>query len=225
MALLEDALALSARARRIDADRSDNEQRNRLSNRVSDLRTAIDTIGNLLELRREATTAGAVIAWRPSRLTSAHQALVKVSQDGLPTERHLETARAQIGRATTDLTRAVETGWKPWAEEQLDRTPDEKIAVLQGDERQTAAKDWTQLKKLAAKAPKNSREITEFVGLRNRVTRALRAVPHLSEDLRDLLQRLDGKPPLTLADLSDSSIAMLREAGFASHVQLSRRIG
>jgi hypothetical protein len=225
MALLEDALALSARARRIGANRSDTEQRNRLGARVADLRTAIGTIGNLLELRREATAAGAMIAWRPSRVTSAYQSLIRVSQDGLPTERQLETGRSQIGRATTELTRAMEAGWKPWAEEQLNRTPDEKIAVLQGDERQAAAKDWTQLKRLAAKAPKNNHEIIEFVRLRDRIIQALRPVPHLSEDLRELLQRLDGKPPLTLADLSDSNIAMLREAGFASHVQLSRRIG
>lgn len=225
MTLLEDALALSARARRIDADRSDSEQRSRLRARVSDLWTAIDAISNLLELRREATAAGAVIPWKPSRLTSAHQALVRVSQDGLPTEKHLETARAQIGRVTTELTKAVETGWKTWAEEQLNRTPDEKIPILQGDERQTAVKDWTQLKRLAGKAPKNSHEITEFVRLSNRINRVLRPVPHLSEDLRELLRRLDAKPPLTLADLSDSNIAMLREAGFASQVQLSRRIG
>lgn len=225
MALLEDALTLSARARRIGADRSDNEQRNRLLARVSELRTAVDAIGNLLELRREATVAGAEITWRSSRLTSAYQTLTAVSKDGLPTEKHLETARAQVGRVTTELTRAVEAGWTPWAEEQLVRIPHEKISVLQGDERQAAVKDWTQLKRLAGKAPKNSQEIAEFVRLRDRATQALRLIPDLSNDLRELLQRLDAKPPLTLADLSDSSIAMLCEAGFASQVQLTRRIG
>jgi hypothetical protein len=225
MALLDDALTLSARARSIGADRSDIEQRNRLAARVTDLRTAIDTISKLLELRREAIATGVGIGWRPSRLSSAYQALLRASQGGLPTEKHLNTAQSQIARTTTELNKAVEAGWKPWAEEQLNRVPHEKIAVLQGDEQQAAVKDWNQLKRLAAKAPKTNREIVEFVRLRDRIIRALRPVPHLSEDLRDLFQRLDGKPPLTLADLSDSSIAMLREAGFASQVQLSRRIG
>ena len=225
MALLEDALTLSARARRIGANRSDTEQRNRLRARVSDLRTAIDAIGSLLELRREANAVGAVIAWRPSRVISAHQSLVRVSQGGLPTERQLESAQSQLTRAKNDLAKAVEVGWKAWAEEQLIRIPDEKIAVLPDDERQVAVKDWAQLKRLAGKALKSNGEIAEFIRLRERTAQALRPVPHLSEALRQLLQRLDSKPPLTLADLSDNTIAMLRDAGFASHVQLSRRIG
>jgi hypothetical protein len=123
------------------------------------------------------------------------------------------------------LAKATEVGWKAWAEKQLHSIPDEKIAVLPGDERQAAVKDWTQLRRLAGKAPKNNHEIAEFIRLRDRTTQALQPVPHLNEALRELLQRLDGKPPLTLADLSDNTIAMLRDAGFASHVQLSRRIG
>lgn len=225
MALLEDALALSAQARRVDAARADNEQRSRLRARLSDLQAAIDEVRSLLELHRDATVAGAEIAWRPTRLSSACRNLARVSKDGLPTEKHLDTAKSQVTVATNELTKAIGLGWTRWTEAQLASTPDEKIAALQGDERQAAAKDWTQLKKLAGKTPRTSRDVTEFVRLRERIVQAVRPVPNLSDELHDLLQRLDGKPALTLADLSDSNIAMLRKAGFASHVQLSRRLG
>lgn len=225
MALLEDALALSAQARRVEADRANNEQRSRLRARLSDLQTAIDEVRNLLELQYEAAATGVEITWRSTRLTSARRNLARVSQDGLPTEKHLDTARGQLRSATTELTKAVGLGWTRWAEAQLASTPDEKIAVLQGDERQTAAKDWTQLRKLAGKTPRNSREVAEFVRLRERIVRAVRSVPQLSDELHDLLRRLEGKPALTLADLNDDDIAMLRKTGFASHVQLSRRLG
>lgn len=225
MALLEDALALSARARSIESDRSDNEQRSRLRSRVSEVGTAIDTIGSRLELRHEAVLAGAEITWRPSRLKNAHGTLARVSQDGLPTEKHLEVAKAAITRATTDLTKAIESGWKQWAEERVRHVPDEKIAVLSEEERHEVVADWARLRKLAGKAPRNRGEVAEFVRLLARITQALQDVRQLSKSLREILERLDSKPPLTLADLDDSSIATLRAQGFASHIQLSRRIG
>jgi hypothetical protein len=221
LTVLEKANRFRTQAELIRAQQSDTDELTRITHRVAAVRTALQNLDRALKAARSI----ADLPDAPTIDTTADDGYndFKRKIDGSDFNdavfraavRKLDTASAKID---TDGQQA----WKTWTAQRLGRLRPERIAVLPAAERKGILERRTRLERIAT-TPATPAAVTEFVTSYDLLREQLDDLPDLPSRLVDLLERLSQRKPLTIADLSEDDLLILRESEVGSQIELRRR--
>lgn len=221
LTVLEKANQFRTQAELIGAQQSDTDELTRITHRVATVKTALQKLDRAL-------TAALMVADLPDAPTidlavdDGYDDFKRKIDNSDFTDPVFRTAGRKLEAATTKVDAEGQQAWKSWTAERLGRLGRERIAVLPGAERRSARERWSRLERIAASLPDRS-SVAEFVTTYDNLRELLDNLPDLPSQLVDLLDRLSQRTPLTIADLSDEELRILRESDVSSQIELRRR--
>lgn len=221
LTVLEKANRFRTQAQLISAQQSDSDELTRLTHRVADVRTA------LLKLDR-ALAAARSIADLPNAPTIDIPADdgyndFKRKIDGSDfNDSVFRAAVRKLDAAAAKIDIGGQQAWKSWTAQRLGDLRPERLAVLPAAERKGILERRTRLERIAS-APAAPAAVTEFVTSYDLLRERLDDLPDLPSHLVDLLDRLSQKKPMTIADLSEEDLRILRESEVGAQIELRRR--
>jgi hypothetical protein len=221
MSVLEKATRLQFEADRIYLSQAGTQEAERVQNRVHSLSVAI---GNLRMLAKTAQfligrTGGRI---EFSTLEQGYKELAKHAERGFPSNQAFGNAERRLKSTADALATAIQIQWKDWAADQLAALELSRIAML-GQKQQAQANML--LKSLKASAVSSSPDIAQITGFINQhalLSEELQQAPDVPAELLALLNRLNNGG-VTLADIGDEEIALLRAHAMDRQVELKRK--
>jgi hypothetical protein len=120
---------------------------------------------------------------------------------------------------STDLGAA----WSRWTEQRIAGLPLLRIPLLDPGDQETAREWRNELQSLAKNPLPTSTDISMFHSAAAQLAEALAKVSDPPQEVLAVLKRLGERPPLTLAELADDDIRLLRQAGVAAQIDVRRR--
>jgi hypothetical protein len=221
MTLLDKANQFRTKAVLIGAQQSDTDELTRINHRVTAVKAALQKLNR-------AMTAARIVSDLPDTPTinmavddGYHDFRRKV-EAGNFNDPVFRTATRKLEAASTQLDAESQQVWKTWTAQRLGSLRRERIAVLPAAERRSVRERWTRLDRIAASPPDRS-SVTEFVTIYDNLRELIHDLPDPPSQLVELLDRLSQKTPLTIADLSEEDLRILRESEVGSQIELRRR--
>lgn len=221
--VLDKAVALRAEARRLLEGQRSAAEVDRASKAVAETSQRLDELARTVGVVRRACEVGVSVAADLQRADDGRRNLARHAGDGLPSDQAFIAAQRKIRVSTEAFTAQLGPAWQVWANQQVATLPLERIALLDAALRPQAREWQSTLTSLAAKTPTTTGDIDQFTNALALLSDVLDETPPASEEIISLLQRLAQRPPLTLADLTDDQVALLREAGVADQLDVRRR--
>jgi hypothetical protein len=219
--VLDKALHLQSEARRLDSGREGERQVQRIRERAHMVRAALGDLRNQAHLARilEQRTG---ISVDLSGLEAGRKELARKAGSGLPGDPAFNAASRRIKETIESLSKAILDKWRNWADGQLALLPVSRISML-GQARQVEARSTLKsLKNYAASPRLAAADINLFAmqceGLKDELGQA----PDAPEPLLVMLGRL-GTGTLTLRDVTDEEIALLRQYSMDQEIEVRRK--
>lgn len=220
--VLDKAHELAMEASRLKEGQAAGADADRVSKRVDELAAALADLRSTVATARHLRGAGVAANVDLSVASEGRDRFARHAT-GLPSNQVFIAARQKIQQAADNIKGRLAAEWTEWASQRLSALPTSRIAMLASpQERDEATRRRDELRKLVAKPPSvaNTGLFQTTYGL---LEESLAEVEDLPNDLVDLIQRLDRRPPITLADLSDEQVVLLRAHGVADQIELRRR--
>ena len=223
LSVLDKAVKLQSESRRLETGAEGQAQANRVARRVAEIETALTRLSALARTARTLqahTTAQVSLAG----LDAGRHDLARRAAGSIPSDSAFVAARRKVESAGHALAAAIQVAWTEWADGQMAALPDDRIAMLEIARQARARITLKTLRGLAGEAGVTAAGIAEFTsayaGLREELDGA-RDVPQTIVGLLDSLSRR----AVTLQDVTDDQIALLRELGLGREIQLRRTGG
>ncbi|TDC70563.1 hypothetical protein E1200_04830 [Actinomadura sp. GC306] len=220
--VLNKATRLQLEANRIYLSQAGAHEAERVQNRVHSLSLAIGKlqmlarIAHFLIVRTEARID-------LSMLGQGYKELAKHAERGFPSNQAFGHAERRLQSTANALAGAIQTEWKAWAEEQLAELDLSRIAMLGQKQQEQARMLLKSLKVTATSLSVDIPQITEFINQHALLSEELQQAPVVPAELLALLNRLnDGG--VTLADVDDDEIALLRSHAMDRQIELKRKL-
>lgn len=224
LSLLEKAVRIEGLARAYAEGATEWREREQAAVALDQVETALTQLTASVHAGRAAAALGMSIADITERAGAGLANLAARAGDGmLPSTRALQAARNKLDANRVGLDKALETAWRPWAAAQLAELPQGKKTFATPLSRQAIEQDIQDLTWLATRKPPTAEEIASFARVHTRVRHLLDQL-HGDEHIAGVLARLDSADVLTLADLSDAELQLLRsQPQVAEQIEIRRR--
>lgn len=214
-----------AGVRAIRADQQDENERQRVERRVQETSAEL---GKLEGHLRTATLLAdrAELRFDVSYVKDGRSNLARRSEGGLPNDQSFTAARRKLEAASKRLAEEMQGAWAHWSQEQLDALPLGRKAMLtsQADKNDVEGR----IRELrSAQNPKeglNSTVVTTFTHGLSALRDILDDAPEVPGELLQVLDKIDAGI-VTLADVTDEEIALLRQFNQDAYVRLTRKAG
>ena len=125
----------------------------------------------------------------------------------LPSNQAFDGAKKRIGDVTKRVTADVADVWTLWTGQEIARVPRLRISLLDQADQQAARDRWANLVKTAKVASPSRDQINSFAADLDNLHEDLDGLPDPPGEVLGILARIDQRPALTLADLTDEQIA------------------
>jgi len=213
MSVLDKARLFQAQAEVLSARRSERQEGERVANRRAELSSDLQGLAAALAAARSVAALGSSDAL-PSGIDDGYVEFHRKIAQGNTSDPVFAAAMRKVKTATT--------AWDAWAAARIETVPANRDALLSSGERQQARERRSTLDKLRA-SPPSAGNVQHFKTTYELLLDTLQSQPDPSEELIELLNRMSGRVPLMLSDLSDEEIALLRATSIAEQVELRRR--
>jgi hypothetical protein len=217
------ALRLRAEIRRIDEGASAEQAARSAAHRVQELRSALADLTSQVSLARALTRYSETEV----PLGDVRNGLFELQQrasTGLPSDQAFDAARRKVTASAEDLARRSQEVWRTWTSTSVDNLPTNRMAGLDQARQRSTRQAVDQLAALRKRTKPSSSDVVEFHNTLDAVLDELAAAKNAPDELLDLLTRFDGQQ-MTLRDITDSEIALLREHGMDSEIEIRRKQG
>ncbi len=221
--VLEKALAMTAEANRIRLGAEAELEAARVSQRVD------ETLELLLGLRRLIGAASRLNAASGAELVGlsglddGRATFARHASTGLPSNQVFTAANQKIKGVIARLSGQLGAAWSQWTAERIAGLPLARISLLSADEQQSARSRRDDLARLARNPMPTSTDVSMFASAAAILSETLNQLPDPPQEVLTLLERLGKRPFLTLDELTDEQIALLRQADVANQVEVRRR--
>ncbi|MEU8132138.1 hypothetical protein [Streptodolium elevatio] len=207
--VLEKARALQNQARHIAEAQKDAAQQERVVRRIDEVRSALEKARGQLRtavLLRERTGLSVNLA----SLAAAYERFENKSRGGLPADRVFAEAQKALDACAKEFASTIRDAWAEWARTCVSGVSSVRFAALAPPDRREAENSLRTLRVLAERKTVDGTTIRAFCADHANVLRLLEHAPsEVPTELAQLIERIDGGG-LTLCDLSDDDIALLR---------------
>lgn len=223
LSLLDKALRVEGLARTYAEGANERREREQTSQALSQTETALTRLDASVRAARAATALGISIPGISETAIAGLQNLAARAGEGmLPSPRVLQAARIKLDASRAALDRTVENAWRPWATAQIESLPLRNKAFATPSGRHNIDQDVQDLTRLSRKLP-TANEMDTFTRVLHRVRHTLENLTG-DQEIASLLARLDSAHTLTLADLTDAELGLLRsQPQVADQIELRRR--
>jgi len=221
MSVLDKARLFQAQAEVLSARRSERQEGERVANRRAELSSDLQGLAAALAAARSVAALGSSDAL-PSGIDDGYVEFHRKIAQGNTSDPVFAAAMRKVKTATTAWNTAAKQVWDAWAAARIETVPANRDALLSSGERQQARERRSTLDKLRA-SPPSAGNVQHFKTTYELLLDTLQSQPDPSEELIELLNRMSGRVPLMLSDLSDEEIALLRATSIAEQVELRRR--
>ncbi|MEU4517447.1 hypothetical protein AB0F52_01880 [Amycolatopsis sp. NPDC024027] len=217
------ALDMQAQVRRLDADASLEQAAKSTAQRVRELESALADLASAVRLARALTRySGTEVA-----LGDIHGGLPELQRQasaGLPKDRTVDTARRRVSASVTGLADRCQEAWRAWTAAAFADIPTNQIAGLDSAHQRAVRVMIDELGRLRKKPRPMLVDVVDFGTKHADVLEELAAAADTSDELLALLARVDNQP-VTLRDITDEDIALLREHGMDGEIEMRRKQG
>jgi hypothetical protein len=223
MPVLDKALKLQSEVRRLEAGAEGDEQANRIARRVGEIEAELALLSGHARAARTLlrhTTDVISIAG----LEAGRDDLTRRASGAIPSDSAFVAARQKVQKTASRLAAEVQSAWKAWADDQLTFLPVRRIAMLDSARQASAQARLKGLRNLAGAAGVTASDISEFTAAYAGLKEELEEAKDVPEALLGLIDRLS-PGPVTLRDVSDDEIALLRKLGLDREIELRRKGG
>lgn len=221
--VFDKALRLRAEIRRIDEGASAEQAVRSAAHRVQELRSALADLTSQVSLARALTRySGTAVA-----LGDVHNGLVELQRrasTGLPSDQAFDAARKKVTASADALARRSQEVWRTWTSASVDSLPTSRMAGLDQVRQRSTRQAVDELVALRKRTKPSSSDVVEFHSTLDTVCVELAAAENAPDELLDLLVRFDGRQ-VTLRDITDAEIALLREHDMDDEIEIRRKQG
>lgn len=224
MSVYEKAKLLEDHASRIADGEDSQRQATRVSSRLLELRSQLNQLRSQLAVTQDLQSRGAGLDIDLSGVDDGRAGFERsLGPSGLPSNQVFNTAKKKTQAVTDRLAEENQAAWSAWTEQLLADLPLARISMLvEIEAEKQASKRQLELERIArGKASKEA--ITTFTTTYAGLAELLQDTQDPPEALVDLLNRLREQPGLTLSDVTDEEIALLRECRMDAHITLKRK--
>ena len=222
LSVLDNAVKLQSESRRLESGAEGQDQANRVARRVAEIEAALTRLSGLARaaraLRQHATAEVSLAG-----LDAGRRDLARRAAGSIPSDSAFVAARRKVDSTADALAAAIQVAWKEWADGQMAALPDGRIAMLEIAHQAPARATLKTLRGLAGEAVATADCIAEFTAAYAGLREELDGAKDVPETILGLLDSLSRRP-VTLRDVTDDQIALLRALGLDSEIQV-RRIG
>lgn len=221
VSVLEKAQALQAEANRLREGEAAHNEAIRVSNRVDEILAALATLRQVVATARRLQS----VAETPIDVfgvDDGRAVFARLASSGLPPNPVFTTAKKKIDGASARIGQEVAAAWATWTGEQISALPLIRIALLPSQAQATARKAKDELQKLARKPAPTSEDTDLFLAAHTIAAGLLGTVTDPPPEVLELLHRLGERPALTLRDVTDEQLALLRAADIDDQIELKR---
>ena len=221
--VLEKAQAMTAEAARLREGEKGEQDAARVSQRVDEVTVALQGLGRVVGAVDRLHAVSGTRTVNLSGLDEGRPTFAGRARAGLPSNQVFTAAKQKINGVTSRVSEQLGAAWAQWTSEQLAGLPLIRIPLLDADEQKSARERRDELLKLAKIAVPSSADIGTFQSTAGLLRDTLSEVAPPPPEILALLQRLGERPPVTLDQLSDDDIGLLRRAGIADQIEVRRR--
>jgi hypothetical protein len=221
--VLEQARAMAAEVTRIKDNAESEREAQRVGNRLAEITVALNQLSQVTTAARQfGEKSGQQV--NLSGLDGGREALARrAERDLLPKNPAFAAARTSIDNITKRVSEDLSAGWVQWTGATLREMRIARIPMLSAEDRKSAQDRLKSLQDLSKKNVPTSTDIVLFASDIDLLGGLLDTVPDPEGEIASLLKRLEQRPPLTLADLTDEQLALLRQPHMAGQIELRRR--
>lgn len=219
----EKALRVQNDARRLADGQAGQREAQRITRRVAELRSQLENLRTRLGLARligETTGETVDLSGRAAGFVEFER---KARPGDQPTDGVFTKASSKVKTVCAALDQQINTVWSTWARTQVGALPAARLSLLSQKERTTARKRLAELERAATDSGVSRSDVEIFKTSLNTLAELLAEAKDVPEEVARLLDRISQPPPLTLAEITDEQIGLLRAAGLADEVSLMRK--
>jgi hypothetical protein len=221
--VLEKALAMTAEANRIRKGAEAQLEAARVSQRVDEIHERLLELRRLIGAARRLNVASGAELVDLSGLDEGRAAFARHASSGLPSNQVFTAAKQKLNDVSSRLSGQLGAAWSQWTADRIAGLPLARISLLSADEQQLARSRRDELAKLARNPVPTSADVRTFVSDAAILSETLNQLPDPPQEVLALLERLGKRPFLTLDELTDQQIALLRRADVADQIEVRRR--
>ncbi len=218
------AILLQNEVRRLEAGAQGEGQAQRIARRVAEIQSALVNLAGQARAARALqrhTTAASV---NLTGLDAGRDDLARRAAGSVPSDRAFVGARRKIESTASRLEAELQAAWKAWADEQLSALPVRRIAMLDPAQQAPAQVRLKSLRNLAAVKNVTASDIAEYASAYQGLLDELSEAMDVPEMLLTVLHRLS-RGVITLRELGDDEIALLRQYRMDGEIELRRKNG
>ncbi|MEU6798686.1 hypothetical protein ABZ907_43915 [Nonomuraea wenchangensis] len=221
--VIELADALRREAVRIDQGTDAEREAERITKKAELLKPVLGDLERAVEAARQL-----------HRLAGTQELIdLSVAADGLaafrshvkrgrPADQAFTAARNKIVGATSTIMTALEFAWLNFAQSRLAELPLRRLALLPAASRNDQRRRLDELRTWARKKQPTSSDMQLFDQACTIISETLAQVPDPEPELDAVFQKIEATR-VTLADLTDADVALLRRAHVDDQIELHRR--
>jgi hypothetical protein len=219
--VLDKARAMTAEATRLRRDVSAEHEAKRVSERVREILPLLQRLSLIAASARRLRVVSGENCVDLSGLDDGQAAFARHA--GLPSNQAFTAAKSRINAVTNRVSTDLGAAWSRWTEQCMAGLPLMRIPLLDPSDQETARKWRDELQGLAKNPVPTSTDVSMFQSAAAQLAEVLAKVSDPPQEVLALLRRLGERPPLTLAELADDDIRLLRQAGVAVQIEVRRR--
>jgi hypothetical protein len=220
--VLELAQEVTKEANRIKSGVKAKQEAERVLRRVDETTVILGRLDQMVRAARTLSGLYGQEAVRLSRLDEGRDAFARNAERAgfLPSDQAFNGARAKIGDVTRRVSEELTAAWTQWTGQSINELRLVRMPMLPEDERKPAQQQLKDLRDYAKKLVPTIGDISLFKITLTGLTDLVERVPDPEGELVPLLERLAVRP-ISLAELNDEQIALLRQV--ADQIEVRRR--
>jgi hypothetical protein len=214
---------LKSESRRLETAEQGVDEARRIGSRVTKLKVSLGELRTQVELARKVNETIGSARVDLSAVDDGYQDFeAKVRSVTNPGDAVFERANRRIAKVCDRLKEETRSAWSTWASARISELPLTRIPMLQSGDQPKARRTQDELERWARANDMSRSTISLFMtsigGLADMLADALDAPPEVA----DLMVRLSGDRPSTLAEITDEEISLLRSLRLDDQIAVKR---
>lgn len=224
MSVYDKATQVQNHARRLAEGAAGEREADRVAQRIADVRAQLAALRQQVAVAQVLNNLELNELIDLSDVNDGRAGFERKAQPGaLPSNTVFKTAEQKIKKVTERIGRETQAAWATWARERLSVLPLSRIPTLTPEEQRSARERQAELERSAAKDKITTSDIRLFTATYTHLKEVLDEADDPPDALLTLLDRLDKRPVLTLRQVTDEEIALLRQCGMDDQIGLLRK--
>lgn len=214
---------LRSHARRLETAEQGADEARRIGNRVTKLKVSLGQLRSWVELARKVNETIGSTRIDLSTVDDGYRDFdAKVRSVTNPGDAIFERANRRISAVCKRLEEETRSAWSTWASARISELPLARIPMLQSGDQRDARRKKDELERWVRATEMSRSTINLFTTSIDVLADMLADTPDAPPEVADLMVRLSGDRPPTLAEITDEEISLLRSLHLDDQIALKR---